>query len=214
MEDHFMTTDPDVYFVDGCGRCPRFATSGCKVRKFSDVLISLRALLVSTALKEEAKWGMPCYTFGGKNVILLGAFKDYCAVTFFKGVLLADDKKILTRPTPFSHADRAFRCDTVQQVTDNAAVLEEYIKEAIRVETSGMTIPARDESDYPVCDEFKELLENDPNVRNAFENLTPGRRKGYLIYFSQAKQSKTRRARIERNIPKIMAALGIHERFG
>jgi len=207
-----MTTDPDLYFIDGCGRCPLFATPECKVKKWAGELKALREIIQSTGLKEEAKWGVPCYTHEGKNIVLLNSFKEYCNLSFFKGALLKDPAGILIRPTKNSNADRSLRFTGLEKIIETESLIKEYIVEAIEAEKAGLKVKSRSVSGYEVSEEFREMMDNDTVLKDAFEALTPGRQKGYLLHFAQAKQSKTRVSRIERCIPKIMDGIGLNDR--
>ncbi len=208
-----MTTDPDRYFIDGCGRCPLFATPQCKVRKWEKELKDLRKIILATGLKEEAKWGMPCYTHEGKNILILSAFKEYCAVSFFKGSLLKDPHGILVQPTENSSANRMFRFTDLEKITELVPFIKDYITEAVEIEKAGLKVESRPVNNYPIPHEFQAELDRDPVLKAAFYELTPGRQKGYLLHFSQPKQSKTREARIEKCIPRILDGIGLNDRF-
>lgn len=209
-----MNTNPlvDEYFEIGCGRCPLVGTPDCKVHSWQDELRVLRKLLLDCGLTEERKWGVPCYTHQNKNILLMSAFKDHCALSFFKGVLLKDEQGILVSPGENSQAMRLAKFTSPDQVLEQMELLRNYIFEAIEVEKAGLKVQMKTISDYEIPDEFQKKLDEDPELKEAFENLTPGRQKGYLLYFSGAKQSKTREDRIEKYIPKIMKGLGFHDR--
>ena len=206
-----MTTNPDIYFKDGCDRCSKFATPECKVRRWTEELKLLRGIILSTELKEESKWGVPCYTHDGKNILILSAFREYCAVSFFKGALLKDPHGLLIQPTKNSNADRSFRFPEIQKIREAQNIIKEYIAEAIEIENAGLKVESKPVSDYPVPDEFQTEMYNDPALKAAFEALTPGRRKGYLLYFAQPKQSKTRVSRVEKCIPRILDGIGLND---
>lgn len=208
-----MTTNPDIYFKDGCDRCPKFATDDCKARRWTDELKLLRDIILSTGIKEESKWGVPCYTNNGKNILILSAFREYCSVSFFKGALLKDSRGLLIQPTKNSTADRAFRFTDIQEIKELEAIIKEYITEAVEVEKAGLKVASKPVSDYPVPEEFQTELDNDPSLNAAFEALTPGRQKGYLLHFSQPKQSKTRSSRVEKCIPRILDGIGLNDRY-
>lgn len=208
-----MTTNPDQYFVDGCGRCPKFATQECKVKSWMEELIALRKIILTTELNEEAKWGFPCYTHNEKNILILSAFKDYCAINFFKGALLKDPHRILIHSTKNSNADRSLRFTEKSDITELESIIKKYIREAIEIEKAGLQIQSKPVSEYSVPEEFQNVLDRDPALKAAFEALTPGRRKGYLLHFSQPKQSKTKISRIEKCIPKIMDGVGLNDRY-
>lgn len=171
----------------------------------------LREIALSSGLEEEVKWGQPTYTLNGKNVILIHSFKEYCGMLFFKGALMADPEKILIQQTENVQAARQARFTKVKEVQKAAKVLKQYIFEAIEIEKSGAKIEAKKTPDYSLPDEltlkFKEL----PEFKSAFEKLTPGRQRGYLLHFSQAKQSATRTSRIEKCMVAIFNGKGIND---
>lgn len=202
----------DPYFEVGCGRCPRYNTPDCSVKAWPEVLARLRTILLDTELTEELKWSVPCYTFDNSNVLIMHAFKDYCVLSFFKGVLLKDPHDILIQPTQNMQAGRQIRFTDVQDVVALEPILKAYVQEAIDVEKAGLKVAFKQTSDFDVPEEFQRKLDEDPALKAAFEALTPGRQRGYLLHFSQAKQSRTRAARVERCIPKIFEGKGFHDR--
>ena len=208
------TTNPavDNYLAVGCGRCPLGGTPECKVHNWEAELPELRQILLDCGLTEELKWSMPCYTYEGSNILILSAFKGYCALNFFKGSLLKDPHNILYQPTANSQASRLIRFTDLQTVREMAPVLKEYIHAAIAVEKAGLQVEYKTVDDFEMPAELQEKLETDPAFKAAFAALTPGRQKGYLIYFAGAKQAKTRRARIEKYTPKIFEGKGWSER--
>ena len=209
-----MNTNPEVdeYLAEGCGRCDLVGTPECKVHTWQEELKALRRLVLECGLTEERKWGSPCYTHNGKNVVMIAAFTDNCALSFLKGVLLKDEQGILEKPGENSQSVRFVRFTNVKQVMDQLDVLKRYVFEAVEVKKAGLEMKKKAISEYDVPEEFQERLDADPELKAAFEGLTPGRRKGYLLYFSGAKQSKTREARIEKYIPKILQGIGFHDR--
>jgi len=162
-------------------------------------------------LDEDYKWMHPCYTLRGRNVVVIQQFKGYCALMFFKGALLKDPKGILVQMTENVQAGRQIRFTDTNQIRKNKSIIKAYIREAIEIEKSGKKIPLKKTSDYAVPEEFQKILEENSKVKKAFNSLTPGRQKGYLFYFSQAKQSKTRESRIEKYIPKILTGKGLND---
>ncbi|MCA9899532.1 MAG: YdeI/OmpD-associated family protein [Ardenticatenaceae bacterium] len=208
-----MNPQIDDYLAVGCGRCPLGGTPECKVHRWPEVLASLRAVLLQTDLTEERKWSVPCYTFDGKNILIMAALKEYCVVGFFKGVLLKDPHGVLIQSTPNMQAERQLRFTTVQQVAELELVIKEYVQEAIEVEKAGLQVEYKKTSDYEVPDELQAMFDEDYAFREAFEALTPGRQRGYLYYFSSAKQSKTRTSRIEKCMPQIFEGIGLHDRY-
>jgi uncharacterized protein YdeI (YjbR/CyaY-like superfamily) len=171
---------------------------------------ALRALVLGCGLTEELKWGQPCYTLGGKNIAIIGPFKEYCALMFFKGALLKDPKGVLRQPGAVQAA-RQIRFTGIKEVAGMKATVAAYVKEAVAVEKAGLKVPLKKTSDFKVPNEFQERLDHLPALKDAFEALTPGRQRAYLHYFSDAKQSATREARIEKWMPQILQGLGLNE---
>ncbi|GAB5538445.1 MAG: YdeI family protein [Salibacteraceae bacterium] len=207
-----MNTSVEQYFIDGCGRCPLGGTPECKVHTWGPELALLRSIIVESGLTEEAKWGSPCYTLNGKNILMLSAFKDYISISFFKGVLLKDEKQLLQKPGPHSQSSRLMKFTEVQQIEDKAPHIAAYIFEAIEVEKAGLTVEFK-KNPEPIPDELEETFVNDPAFKAAFEALTPGRQRGYILHFSQPKQSKTRISRIEKCTPMILSGIGLHDKY-
>ena len=180
--------------------------------RWKDEITLVRNIILEIKeLDEDYKWMHPCYTLQGKNVVVIQEFKSYCAVMFFKGALLKDPKGILIQMTENVQAGRQIRFTDINQVRKNKSIIKAYTREAIEIEKSGKKIQLKKTSDYPVPEEFQKILEENSRVKKAFNSLTPGRQKGYLFYFSQAKQSKTRESRIEKYIPKILAGNGLND---
>lgn len=182
-----------------------------KASKWQKEYAQLRSILLSCGLTEELKWGKPCYTIDGNNVVLIHGFKEYCALLFHKGVLLKDTDNILIQQTENVQSARQIRFTHVKEIVKKKAVLKAYVYEAIEVEKSGLKVKMKKTTEFPMPLEFKEALK-DPELKAAFKALTPGRQRGYLLYFSQAKQSKTRIARIEKSISDIFEGKGYNER--
>lgn len=171
----------------------------------------LRQIIQECGMKEELKWGKPCYTFKGNNVVLIHGFKEYCALLFHKGTLLKDPEGILIQQTENVQAARQIRFTGLKQIQDLRPIIKAYVFEAIEVEKAGLEVPMKKTSDFEMVAEFEEKLNSDATLKTAFENLTPGRQRGYLLYFSQAKQSKTRKERVEKYIPKILEGKGLND---
>lgn len=171
----------------------------------------LRQLALDCGLTEELKWGVPCYTINNNNVVLIHGFKEYCALLFHKGVLLKDGKKLLIQQTENVQAGRQLRFTSADEILKLAPTITSYIKEAVKVEKSGAKVEFKKTTEFTMPDEFKIKLDELPGLKAAFEKLTPGRQRGYLLHFAQAKQAKTREARIEKYIPKIMAGKGLED---
>lgn len=207
-----MNTSAEKYFIHGCGRCPLGGTTECKVHTWDEELALLRSYLIDSELTEECKWGVPCYTFNGKNVILLSAFKEYCSIGFLKGVLLKDEANILSKPGEHSQSTRLLKINSMETLEKVDAFIPEYIQEIIAIEKSGKKVAFKKEVE-PYPEELEAIFEEDPVLESAFESLTPGRQRGYIIYFSQPKQSKTRTSRIEKCIDKIMKGEGLHDKY-
>lgn len=202
----------DAYLMEGCGRCPLGGTADCKVHTWTAEMKLLRKLVLDCGLNEELKWSVPCYTHQGNNILLLSAFKEYCALSFFKGTLLADTEGVLIAPGKNSQATRLLKFTSVQEIMELEAVLKAYVFEAIEVEKAGLKVEFK-KNPESIPEELQQKLDTDPYFRTAYESLTPGRQRGYIIYFSQAKQSKTRQGRIEKYTSKILNGEGIHDAY-
>jgi uncharacterized protein YdeI (YjbR/CyaY-like superfamily) len=168
----------------------------------------LRTIALSCGLSEELKWGQPCYTSDDKNIVLIHGFKEYCALLFFKGVLLKDPKSILITQTENVQAGRQIRFTSVKEITKLAPLLKTYIQEAIEVEKSGLKVKKKPTNEFTMPPELRTKLEESAALKKAFEALTPGRQRGYILYFASAKQSKTRESRIEKYLPRIFDGKG------
>lgn len=209
-----MEFNPAVnsYFIDGCGRCSKFATPACSVRKWDEILDHLRMMLQGTALKEELKWSHPCYTFNGKNVLLIGAFKDYASLNFVKGALVPDPHNLLTLPSENSQSSKQLRFVDLAFLIDNEQAILELINQAVEVEKAGKKVAFKSVDEYEMTEELTRVFQQDPQFEQAFKALTHGRQKGYLLFFAQAKQSKTRLDRIEKYYEHILAGKGMMDR--
>jgi uncharacterized protein YdeI (YjbR/CyaY-like superfamily) len=205
------TTSVDSYLTDGCGRCPRYQTPQCKVHTWADGLELLRQTLRESDLTEEMKWGSPCYTLEGKNVVMLMAFNASFALSFMKGILLTDPEGMLERPGPNTHAGRLLRFTSMEDLRARRELAADFIRQAVALQRSGAVVPARQHA-QELPEELQEVLDADARVQAAFAALTPGRRRSYILHVSGAKQSKTRSARSARCIPKILAGKGFNER--
>lgn len=183
-----------------------------KDTKWQNEYQKLRVIISDCGLTEELKWGCPCYTFQGKNLVLIHGFKEYCALLFHKGALLNDTENILVQQTKNVQSARQIRFTDKEQINGLKAVIKAYIFEAIEVEKAGLEVKMKKTSEYEMPEELEQEFENDSEFKTAFYNLTPGRQRGYLLYFSEAKQSKTRSSRIEKAKPKIFDGKGHNER--
>ena len=207
-----MNPKVDRYLAAGCGRCPLGNTPQCKVHDWRSELEKLRAIALGCGLDEELKWGVPVYAFQKNNIVLIGAFKEYCVISFFKGALLNDHAKILKKPGENTQGGRVVKFTGVREITRLEPMLKEYIREAVEVEKAGLKVNYKEISEYELPEELQQKLNELPALKTAFDALTPGRRKGYIIYFSQPKQSQTRASRIEKSIPQILIGKGLHDR--
>ena len=182
-----------------------------KAKKWQEEYEKLRTIVLDCGLTEELKWGVPCYTFQDSNVVLIHGFKEYCALLFHKGVLLKDTEDILIQQTENVQAARQIRFTSLQQIEEMEATLKAYIHEAVEVQKAGLEVPMKKTADFDMPEEFQNALDEDPELKEAFESLTPGRQRGYLLYFSGARQSKTRVSRIEKYTPHILSGKGLND---
>ena len=180
-------------------------------KAWKEELRRLRAILLDSELTEDFKWSQPCYTFEGKNVIVLGPMKDSCAFAFFKGALLKDVHGVLTRPGQHSQSTRWIKFTSVREIAEMKSVLKAYIREAIEIEKAGLKVKLKKTSDLKFPEELQTMLDEFPKFRAAFEALTPGRQRGYIYHFSAPKQSKTREARVRKFMPHILKGKGYLE---
>jgi uncharacterized protein YdeI (YjbR/CyaY-like superfamily) len=171
----------------------------------------LRKIVLSCGLTEEMKWGWPCYSFQKDNVVLIHGFKEYCAILFFKGALLKDTQGILIQQTKNVQAGRQLRFTSAGEIVKKKAVIKEYINNALEVEKSGLKVKLKKTSEFTIPEEFQDKLDKNPALKKAFYALTPGRQRAYIFYFSQAKQSETREARVEKYMKQILAGKGLDD---
>jgi hypothetical protein len=211
MMNHLMNPKVDVYLVEGCGRCPLGNTPQCKVNFWPSELRGFRRFLLECGLTEELKWGAPCYTFENSNVLMLSTLKDCCVIGFFKGSLLKDEQGILNKPGGNSQAARYIRFTSLAQVEQLEPLIKSYVQEAIDIEKAGLKVQFKKTEEFDIPEELQAVFETDPTFKTAFESLTPGRQRGYLLFFSAPKQSKTRVTRIEKYKPMIFAGKGMHD---
>jgi uncharacterized protein YdeI (YjbR/CyaY-like superfamily) len=182
-----------------------------KAKKWQKELAKLRTIVLGCGLTEESKWGCPCYTIQGSNIVLIHVFKEYCALLFFKGALLKDTDGILVQQTKNVQAARQIRFTNVREIVAKEAMLEGYIHEAIDVEKAGLKVKLKKTSEFDIPEEFQNKLDENPALKTAFATLTPGRQRAYLLYFAAAKQSKTRESRIEKYIQQILDGKGLND---
>jgi uncharacterized protein YdeI (YjbR/CyaY-like superfamily) len=182
-----------------------------KNKKWQEEIEHMRTIALDCGLNEELKWGCPCYTYEGTNIVLIHVFKDYCAYLFFKGVLLKDKSGILIQQTPNVQSARQIRFTNVKEITKLKKTLKAYIREAIEVEKAGLKVEMKQTKDFDMPEEFQNKLDENPRLKKAFKALTPGRQRAYLFYFSSAKQAKTREARVEKYAQKIISGKGLED---
>jgi uncharacterized protein YdeI (YjbR/CyaY-like superfamily) len=182
-----------------------------KAGKWQKEIEKLRTIVLDCGLTEELKWGCPCYTSGKKNIVLIHVFKDYCALLFFKGALLKDDSNILIQQTKNVQVPRQIRFTNAREIAELKPILKAYIYEAIEVEKAGLRVELKKTSEYSIPEEFQIILDKNRVLQKAFHALTPGRQRGYIFYFSQPKQSKTRESRIEKYMPQILDGKGLDD---
>lgn len=182
-----------------------------KNKRWQDELKRLRAICLDCDLTEEVKWMHPCYTLDGSNIVLIHEFKEYCALLFFKGALLQDPVGILVQQTENVQGARQIRFTNADEIDEMEHMVKAYIEEAIEVEKAGLKVELKETKEFPMSEEFQSKLNEMPELKTAFEALTPGRQRGYLLHFSQAKQSKTRVSRVEKYIPHILSGKGMDD---
>lgn len=207
-----MPVNFEEYITIGCERCSLTATPNCKVHTWTKELQLLRNIILKTGLTEEIKWGVPCYTYKKKNVIMLSTFKNFCCLTFFKGSLLNNVNELLVKQGENSHVTRIIKFTDTTRIKENEAEIKALIFEAIEIEKSGQQVIINKNQD-PIPEELKNIFTTDSELKNAFFALTPGKQRGYILYFSQPKQTKTRISRIEKCIPKILKGEGLHDKY-
>jgi uncharacterized protein YdeI (YjbR/CyaY-like superfamily) len=204
-----MNQHADTYFTAGCGRCAKGGTPACKVNTWAAELAALRGLVLDAGLTEECKWGVPCYTINSGNVVIIHSFKEYCALLFFKGALLKDAKGLLIQQTENVQAGRQLRFTDVRDIVKLKTTIKAYLQEAIAVEKAGLKVAMKPTAEFAMPEEFQAKLDESLALKTAFEALTPGRQRAYLLHFAAAKQAKTREARIEKCTPQILSGKGL-----
>jgi uncharacterized protein YdeI (YjbR/CyaY-like superfamily) len=197
MARSIMNPKVDFYFI--------------KAKSWQKELEKLRTIVLDCGLTEELKWGVPCYTQQKKNIVVIHSFKEYCALLFFKGALLNDANGILIQQTENVQSGRQIRFTNIREITKMAAVLKAYIYEAIEVEKAGLKVELKKTTEFKMPEEFQNKINKMPALKNAFYALTPGRQRGYLLYFSAPKQSKTRESRIEKSMKEILKGKGLND---
>ncbi len=206
-----MNPKVDKYLIDGCMRCKFGGTPQCKVNNWRKELEALRQIVLEMGLTETIKWSVPVYTHNEKNIIIVSALKEYAFISFFKGVLLADEHKILSQQGNIQ-SGRLIKFTDWNEVVKLKKVIQSYIQEAINIEDSGKKVEFK-KNPEPIPEELLKAFEDDPEFKKAFHALTLGRQRGYIIHFSQPKQSQTRIGRIEKYKPQILNGIGLNDKY-
>jgi len=182
-----------------------------KAKKWGEEYELLRMIILDIGLTETLKWGVPCYMYEKSNIVLIHGFKDYCALLFFKGALLKDSKGILIQQTKNVQAARQIRFTGIREIAKMEGTIKAYVKEAIAIEKAGLKVPLKKATEFNIPEEFQKRLDKSAALKKAFYSLTPGRQRGYLLYFSQAKLAATRESRVEKYIPQILKGKGLED---
>lgn len=206
-----MNKSADHFFVGGCGRCSYADTPKCKVNTYREELLLLRSILLDSELTEDCKWGVPCYTVNNKNVILLSAFKEFCSISFLKGALLKDPDQLLIKPGENSQSARYLKFQSTNQITKIRKQIKAMIKESIEIEKSGKKLEVKEKNELVFPEELLNIFKTNKEFKNAFFALTPGRQRGYNMFFTAAKQSATKVNRINKCMPDIFKGKGLNE---
>ncbi|MFN5705486.1 MAG: YdeI/OmpD-associated family protein [bacterium] len=206
-----MNKSADHFFVGGCGRCSYADTPKCKVNTFREELQLLRSILLDSELTEDCKWGVPCYTVNNKNVILLSAFKEFCSISFLKGALFKDPDQLLIKPGENSQSARYLKFQSTNQITKIRKQIKALIKESIEIEKSGKKLEPKEKAELVFPEELLNIFKTNKEFKNAFFALTPGRQRGYNMFFTAAKQSATKVNRINKCMPDIFKGKGLNE---
>ncbi len=207
-----MNPQVDKYLIDGCMRCKLGGTPECKVNNWKEELDALRQIVLESGLTEEVKWGVPCYTSGNKNILIVSAFKEYACLSFFKGALLRDNENILLKHGESSQSVRIIKFTSAKQITAQEETIKLYIKEALSIEKSGQKVGLKKNIE-PMPDELIDMFNDDPVFKKAFYELTSGRQRGYIIYFSQPKSSQSKINRIEKSKQNILNGIGLYDKY-
>ncbi|MFO0321597.1 MAG: YdeI/OmpD-associated family protein [Bacteroidota bacterium] len=206
-----MNAQVDKYLIDGCMRCKYGATIDCKVNKWKEELLILRQIVLESGLKEELKWSVPCYTFNHKNVLIMSAFKEYTCLSFLKGALLKDKEGILMKQGEHSQSARIIKYTDSKQIIKQVTILKSYIQEAIEIEQSGKKVVLT-KNPESIPDELTNEFSNDSEFKKSFYALTPGRQRGYIIYFSAPKSAQSKINRIEKSKQNILNGIGLNDK--
>ena len=208
-----MNPQVDLILAEGCGRCKLHGTPQCKVHKWEKELAMLRGILLESGLHEEVKWGQPCYTDHGRNIVILTPFKEYCSLNFINGALIHDPLGLLTQPGEHTQSGRQMRFTHFDQITEHLAHVQSYIYQAIEAERAGVKFVPKANKEIAPPQELLDIFAELPEVEKAFNALTPGRQRAYLMHFTQPKQSATKTSRIQKAIPDIMNGKGLGEDY-
>ena len=200
-----------IYYENEKNMNPQIDLFLNKAKKWNKEMDALRMIALGCGLMEEIKWGKPCYTFEGKNIVLIHGFKEYCALLFFSGALLKDNHKLLIQQTENVQAARQIRFTSIQEIISLEDTLKEYIQEAIKIEKVGLKVNFKTIDDFQIPEELQKYFDEDSALEKSFKSLTPGRQKGYILYFSAPKQSKTRSTRIEKYKQQILNGKGLND---
>jgi len=203
--------EADVFFDDGCGRCSLGGTPACKVNTWRQELALLREILLKSGLTETRKWGVACYMYGKQNMVLLGALKHGATLSYFKGSLMSDPGKLLHSPGENSQAVRYMKFTSPEQVSEQAEIIAEYLREAMVLEETKQQVTFKKADEQEKCEELQRALNEDAELNKAFYALTPGRQRGYILFFNAAKQPKTRIDRIGKCRDKILIDKGLQD---
>ncbi|MBK8946684.1 MAG: DUF1801 domain-containing protein [Ignavibacteriae bacterium] len=208
-----MNIKVDKYLIDGCMQCKLGGTPECKIHNWQSELTLLRKIALECGLTEDFKWMHPCYTYENKNIVLMHVFNNYCALLFPKGVLLKDKRKILIQQTENSQTARQIRFTNYTEIVNLESTIKEYIYEAIECEKAGLKVTFKQTSDFKIPEELQQKFNEIIGFKDAFYSLTPGRQRGYLIYFSQPKKAKSKLSRIDKSTPNIFNGKGLNDNY-
>ena len=182
-----------------------------KANKWQNEYKELRMIVLECGLQEELKWGFPCYTFQNSNIVLIHGFKNYCALLFHKGALMKDANGVLIQQTENVQSARQIRFTNIREIRELGTLLSDYVNEAIELEKAGLKVTFKKSTEFKIATEFQNKLDELPALKIAFDALTPGRQRAYLLHFSAPKQSKTRASRVERCMQKIISGKGLND---
>jgi len=202
----------DKYMIDGCMRCKFGATPQCKVNNWREELDALRQIVLESELVEDLKWGVPCYTLNNKNVLLVSAFKEFACISFFKGVLLNDPHNLLEKPGENSQSTRFLKFTNFNNIIENKDLIKDFILQSIEFEKNGLKVELKKETE-PLPEELIEKFKEMPELESAFFTLTRGKQRGYIIYFSQPKQTQSKINRIDKCVDKILKGEGLNDKY-